>query len=926
MSILKRFAIFVVSIEIIYLVLFNIALKLPLTQDLINRIKPDKFLVSWDIAWTPFPFRVHASGVAANGQARSQQWQLGIPEASASISLLPLIFKTVKLHRIEARDITYYQRPRPRPDKDFTEIRKYFPPIKGRQLELDPPELPPRKTGKKGWTIRIQDMHASGEHSLWLYQIQAGLKGEATTDLSFVTRGGPFSLSNGEVDLALESMVLNGDREISRKGHIKGEVELQPFIIKENKGLKSLAFLKLNAELNAQTEGLTFLNVYLDAFEGMKLDGAGEIQGHVVLEHGKLLPESKLSVSAHELRLDLADYQIEGDGSIHVEVPENEDGADTSDPDMHFAIAFNKLDAYYSNQAGAPAEPLLTGNGLVVNGVGTNYIIPLGENRPQALSLTLSISSLKVPDLSDFQRFLPKKWAFKLHGGEGELLGQVSINQTSFSSDIRLSSEEADVGINDFRFSSDLEMELKVNSPSLETGRFDISGTHLKINETQISNEQAESSPWHASIGIEKGIIQLNLGEAETGVSSAKYISQVLMEQDIGTLLAAADEELKISGSISDLRWLNILMKNPYGLTIEGGGEITSDIVIKSGWLEKGTRLAIAPQELSVEVLDYVANGGGSVDLKVIKGGEFPDMALDISVNNAQFRRKLEDRAFIENVDIILQAMAQGANLNGQNEDMKLHLQIPSAKITDMSVYNQYLPEHSPLFIIGGEASLVVDILLERDDADGYVRLDTSNLSAIVDEQEISGELSAEINLTGGSPKDMEFEISGSALKLDKVKVIGEQASFRDEDWAAEFQFNKAHTVWKKPIQLDVEAELQMSDSIPIVSMMANQKGKHGWLGKALTIDDVVGNMHLQIANQQIVIPYAFAKSDNIDVGAKAIINNETRNGVLYVRYKALKGLLKINDGKRNIDVLKAKEKFDAYSTDEVLAAKGLSN
>ena len=142
----------------------------------------------------------------------------------------------------------------------------------------------------------------------------------------------------------------------------------------------------------------------------------------------------------------------------------------------------------------------------------------------------------------------------------------------------------------------------------------------------------------------------------------------------------------------------------------------------------------------------------------------------------------------------------------------------------------------------------------------------------------------------------------------------------------AEILFNKAHTVWKKPIQLDVEAELKMSDSIPIVSMMANQKGKHGWLEKALTIDDVVGNMHLQIANQQIVIPYAFAGSDNIDVGAKAIINSETRNGMLYVRYKALKGLLKINDGKRNIDVLKAKEKFDAYSTDEVIAEKGLSN
>ena len=116
-----------------------------------------------------------------------------------------------------------------------------------------------------------------------------------------------------------------------------------------------------------------------------------------------------------------------------------------------------------------------------------------------------------------------------------------------------------------------------------------------------------------------------------------------------------------------------------------------------------------------------------------------------------------------------------------------------------------------------------------------------------------------------------------------------------------------------------------MTDSIPIVSMMANQKGKHGWLENALTIDDVVGDLHLQIANDQIIVPYAFATSDNIDVGAKAIISNETRNGMLFIRYKALKGLLKINDGERNFDILDAKEKFDDYSTDEIIAEKGLS-
>ena len=72
--------------EIIYLVLINAALNVQLTQSIINQIKPDKFAVSWERAWSLYPFHVHARGIDVNGQAKSQQWQVQSPAASASIS------------------------------------------------------------------------------------------------------------------------------------------------------------------------------------------------------------------------------------------------------------------------------------------------------------------------------------------------------------------------------------------------------------------------------------------------------------------------------------------------------------------------------------------------------------------------------------------------------------------------------------------------------------------------------------------------------------------------------------------------------------------------------------------------------------------------------------------------------------------------
>lgn len=70
----------------------------------------------------------------------------------------------------------------------------------------------------------------------------------------------------------------------------------------------------------------------------------------------------------------------------------------------------------------------------------------------------------------------------------------------------------------------------------------------------------------------------------------------------------------------------------------------------------------------------------------------------------------------------------------------------------------------------------------------------------------------------------------------------------------------------------------------------------------------------MNMQQKEIVIPYAFITSDKVDVGAKGVISENIREGMFYARYKKLKGLLKIKDGKRNFDLLKARKTFDEYS------------
>jgi len=902
---LRKTIIALVLFEIFYLGLMNLALSLPVTQTLINQIKPDKFVVSWEKAWSWYPFRVHATGVSANGQSKGQQWQVDAPEASASISLIPLIWKTVSLSGAEARDVVFHLRPRPREGKDYSKIRPYFAPIKNRKLETEPAPVVAKKKGK-AWDISVDGIHASGHHSVWIFQLQAKLQGELEADINFQTRGGPFSLENGELDIDIDSIVIDGDREVVRDGHLKGTLAFAPFVPKENRGLKVLEFLSLDADIRTETESLAFLNTYLEGFHGMDVSGRGVIDGHLSYQHNRLTAGNNIHISASELAVDMLDYRAQGAGDIRLEVSEEE-------PDvLSFEIKFSELDGLHSESK----EVLVTGDDLSFSGRGRTQIIAADSEESLASYLVVNIPSIKVPDLALYQRFLPTGWSFKLLGGEGELEAKAELTPFGFTGFSRLSSKAADVGVKDFQFTTDLDMKLNIDAPKLADTGIDVSGTYIHIDNARLSSaEVASAESWTAAIDIDKGRVKLILPE---GISTQARLGELLASikgKEILPMLDSDSEQLKVRGVISDLRWLNVLMKNKFNLAIRGAGEISADVVLDSGWLAPGTEFNINPEQLIVEVLDYVATGGGGGHLKlaVEKGGESPDISLDIKMINASFKSKGDEQAFIENTDILLQATGRDMSYDGPGKDVDLHLQIPSAQVKDMSVYNAYLPLDSPIQIVDGQAELTADVLLKPESAAGFVKLVSTGMHAEADKQALEADMSVDIKLVGGVPQNMDFDIAGSTIVINNVKVTGDEKDFNDDNWGIQLALNKARAVWKKPVQLDIEADLEMTDSRPFVAMMANKKGKEGWLGKAMTIDDVKGKVIMRIKDQTIVIPYAFAGSDKIDVGAKGVISADMHDGVLYARFRKLHGLLKINNGKRNLDILKARKKFDEY-------------
>src|SRR5210317_1098529 len=126
---MKRIVLAALIAELAYVIVFNLVLQLPVTRTFVNQIRPDKFYITWENAWTPYPFRFYFRNASGNGQSRSQQWEFEAQAVSASIDVLPLFFKRVWIDHVRLSDASYKQRPRLKPDIDYSGLISSYPAI-----------------------------------------------------------------------------------------------------------------------------------------------------------------------------------------------------------------------------------------------------------------------------------------------------------------------------------------------------------------------------------------------------------------------------------------------------------------------------------------------------------------------------------------------------------------------------------------------------------------------------------------------------------------------------------------------------------------------------------------------------------------------------------------------------------------------------
>ncbi len=897
---LKRLLFIAVAIEITWLAVINAALTLPVTQDLLNRIKPEKFQVRWERAWSWYPGQVSAIKPFANGQSRRQQWQASVDRVDARIALLPLILKRVHISWGEAHNAEYRQRPRLKPDTDYTLLLPHYPEIDGYDVvPVSDQPLPDRRP----WKTVLGNVEVTGTHSVWIHQFRADLEADLGGSLSVVARGGPLEMDIDEIDIDLAGAWVNTDQPMIDSGRIEGQFGFVPFRPRENRGLPMLDFVVADLEVSLDMRRLNFIDVFLLNFDDWHVDGNGAVTGRLVYDQGVMEPGTDLHVDADDLRVEALALDVTGTGDIDLGV---EDAADSP---LLLDFSFRGLTVRHQEDE----VTMLEGDTLALQLSGSRNLDITDGGFDFDRTIAVDIQTLSVPDLSLLQRFLPAKWPFRLNGGEGRLGGRALLGPNVLSVDLRLVSEHADAAVKQYRFDTNLDATLRLENPDIQNQKTRVAGTGLRLSESRLQRDEgAVTQPWVASLEIGEGELSLIQPEDKQGGVNSFDLLRLMGEKDSRALLAGSSGELDFEAAVSSLAFLDVLLTSEEPASIRGDGRVEGRLLLSEGLPDVGTRVSIRSDALGVSVMDYVARGDGQVDLTVEEGGEAPDWHLGVRLEEGTMNRQGDGVGGIEDVQLLLDAVVKDVSFDPGPRDFDLRFQIPSAIVPDMGLFNGYLPADSPLSFTGGTADMVLDLRLSHDDAQGFVRLFGERIDVDLDGQAVQTDLIANLLVVGGQPRDMAFDLAGSTVAVENVRVQGAEQAFSDEAWSATVLFERADTTWRQPPVLDVEATLRMSDSRPFVALMQNSGGP-AFAGRVLTVEDIEGTALLMAANNRIRVPSAEVTSNDITVGMKALIADAEREGMIFLRWKALRALLKVRDGKRNVDVINSRSTFDRY-------------
>ena len=492
---LMRLAVAALVIEGAWLTGINLALNLPATQAWLNSLRPEKFNVAWQSAWSWYPGQVQVNGASVSGQSRRIQYQAEAERVRARLAILPLLQHRVEITHASVENGRYLQRPRLEPDKDYSAALPWFPEIRGYPVAAVS-EHPP--SNRRPWLVIVKDARVTGPQTVWIGRLHAQFEASVEARLDVRSRVGPLNLDVGRIKLALQRVWADDGREILSGGAASGTLHLGPYRWRENRGLKAVRFLDLDLNLGLQSDSLKFVQLFLLKYPTLKTSGKGMANGRVVIRDGIVAPGTDLRVDASELAVADPPFAVEGHGGVSLSA-----GGQAPLP---FTVTFHFDDLSVLDLS--DRSPFLAGRDLNLILEDTGDLVPhdaAGAEAPQPFRATMKVANAAL-DMRMFNGYLPPNSPLTFTSGNADFTADIALTPANASGGFTLWGKDLSVRLDEQDLGLDLRFDGVVAGGTPPERRFDLAGSKLTLNRAWVLGEESQfdESDWSATVTMNK--------------------------------------------------------------------------------------------------------------------------------------------------------------------------------------------------------------------------------------------------------------------------------------------------------------------------------------------------------------------------------------------------------------------------------------
>jgi hypothetical protein len=309
MKVLRVAAIALVALELLYLLVANLALSTGLVRKAISAY-PDSMLLTHGRAYTIFPGRANVSDLSMRVQDRNIQFLLTVDQVRVDVDLVALLRRRFNGSRVRCEGVSFRFVHRVGDAAGMEARLAAYPPIPGLArpalFHVPPPPEPTKEEIDALWTVRLDDVDV-GLREIWFLEHRWEGAGRATGrfELSPVRR-----LRVGPAELTLDGGELRaGPHVVSKDLHLRLGVTVEPFDVQSLDGMQVFRPVSGTVRLEAKDFSPALLALYVP---GLTARGAGSLVADLRLESGRLGRGARVDLKMVSARAEVGGFVYEG--------------------------------------------------------------------------------------------------------------------------------------------------------------------------------------------------------------------------------------------------------------------------------------------------------------------------------------------------------------------------------------------------------------------------------------------------------------------------------------------------------------------------------------------------------------------------------------------------------------------------------------